>query len=1585
MNRRYRAVNETQKRIRAYKAALPGLRERVIAVALLLLLSAAMMTSATYAWITLSRAPEVSNVSTTVTANGNLEIALVKEDGSEPAESAVGDSSAALGQSVVNANLTWGNLVNLSDSSYGLNNIVLRPALLGNVGNLLSQPLKGVDYGEDGRLQQYYNEDYKFTNWTTKADGTGYFEFSETSKYGVRAISTVEYTYVNNTYYQFTQLMNQAVGIRQSVENAYSGEGGITENEEYINALAAMIGTYMTDNLNDSNTDVSAYIKPLYKMMRDIYELMVGSEDLEYCFEDAMAALANTQVYMKYRDDYILHTYTGETLLQASASELQANGVDLDCLAEYKDLKSAIYQVLYGSDSTKDDCIYDYYVKAYPYINEQTGEPDEDRRDTSVAIYMDDLIPYVNKMVKINTCELLLTNGESYKIGSIGKSVAMDLIMGNKLDKCNARINDGLLVDFEKITGCNMCAEKVTVSATYIMTVKITAETITTAAPAVSIYEEDVENIRNEAASDKGDYTAVAQDTYGMALDFWVRTNAPSSYLVLEGNVLTETTTVRDTGVDSAGNTVDLYTATISTKITDEEGNEETVSESVAVYKVEDADGNVTWYQANNHSLLCNYDENGNLLEGQTIPTPIERYKEVSNVIGYEGENRIWQDNALMDTSSTTQGNGSCYVFYAEDPTQQTNSLRLLSNLRVAFIDSNEDSRTYGKLVAIGKLDVDNRYEENGKVTVPLVLFNDGSSYLTKTESGLAIMALDRGKATRLTAVIYLDGREITNSDVLAASDIQGQLNIQFGSTAVMQAISNEELELATRSVTAVVKKTTDASYPDSNNGPKLDETGAITSAPDVKFSFDDASETNPMTVNVRVKVNGEAPAEVEAFFMRKVSTTQGSREGTFTLVKTSEEGVYEGQYTFTAPGEYVLRTVQLDGVDYDLPADDYPRVSIEGFGITSVNLFYGGNQVTDQVTTIMTDKRNISTELTLQFASSAKLPSNVKLLFVREDGTEVTANMTAGTNEWKGTATFSSSGLYTLKYIVLDGEYTELDTKYQKQLDISMGMTVKVIDGGDYRNTTYKGEPFTVPMYVEIYDDNGNEIKYLQGVKLYYSASGSNIEGSDPDVTWNTAQDCYVGNVLIPGPGVYTFHSVLVAGNPLTTTVNIPPTFTCMSPNPPTYLDNGPMVGMDYLLSTGTNSYSVGVRLEDAQGATVYAQIRNNDSLTDKIEEIEGKRMVDDQTGITTFTFELPKQTGTNYQSGDWTITGLKLYNVYDKDGYFHAQGDGEDNPLIMDLTQCMDDLNVKIVNVKLQIDGENEDLTGSFLETKTTTKPIEIQITDQNGDTLKLDVSDITLNYVLEANSYATYGGYTADHLTDQSGDGENDTYTLTSNDHEHYTLDHVTLVYAGKYVPNAMSFTVGGQSYSYSRNDLSQIGMPEYTLTTTKPTAKITAHTPTGTYATKITWTTSWTTPKFTAGTDQTSSHSDYSATLYAKAAADNSGLSKHGTFTQPTLTITVAGMGYADKATLTLPAGSASEIVYEYSADGSVEKTLGSIATIKTWAWGLHYLQGYTGHGSVNIETMTLTKDGITYTVTLDNPLVITNPSSVNKTS
>jgi hypothetical protein len=180
-------MSDTQKRIAEYKQLLPGLKERIVAVALLLVISLTMVTTTTFAWMVLSFSPEVTGVTTTVAANGNLEIALAKPDGSLPGESAIGDSFATEGQSLANANLTWGNLINLNDPAYGLDNLVLRPAQL-NPALLLTSPLYGAEYGEDGRIIQL-NSNFAYTTWNPPTDDKpGYFGVS--SDRGVRAISS---------------------------------------------------------------------------------------------------------------------------------------------------------------------------------------------------------------------------------------------------------------------------------------------------------------------------------------------------------------------------------------------------------------------------------------------------------------------------------------------------------------------------------------------------------------------------------------------------------------------------------------------------------------------------------------------------------------------------------------------------------------------------------------------------------------------------------------------------------------------------------------------------------------------------------------------------------------------------------------------------------------------------------------------------------------------------------------------------------------------------------------------------------------------------------------------------------------------------------------------------------------------------------------------------------------------------------------------------------------------------------------------------------------------------------------------------
>ena len=178
-------MTDTQAKIKEYQARLPHMKEKLAMVAMLFIMSTVMLTSATFAWIVLSRNPEVTGMTTTITGNGNLEIALVAADGSEPKASEVGDSNLE----VVERNITWGNLVNLSDAAYGLENLILRPAQL-NKTALLSSPLYGADYGTDGRIIRL-TSNFGFTKWIPpEGNVPGYFGLS--SEPGIRAIASTK-------------------------------------------------------------------------------------------------------------------------------------------------------------------------------------------------------------------------------------------------------------------------------------------------------------------------------------------------------------------------------------------------------------------------------------------------------------------------------------------------------------------------------------------------------------------------------------------------------------------------------------------------------------------------------------------------------------------------------------------------------------------------------------------------------------------------------------------------------------------------------------------------------------------------------------------------------------------------------------------------------------------------------------------------------------------------------------------------------------------------------------------------------------------------------------------------------------------------------------------------------------------------------------------------------------------------------------------------------------------------------------------------------------------------------------------------
>ena len=445
---------------------------------------------------------------------------------------------------------------------------------------------------------------------------------------------------------------------------------------------------------------------------------------------------------------------------------------------------------------------------------------------------------------------------------------------------------------------------------------------------------------------------------------------------------------------------------------------------------------------------------------------------------------------------------------------------------------------------------------------------------------------------------------------------------------------------------------------------------------------------------------------------------------------------------------------------------------------------------------------------------------------------------------------------------------------------------------------------------------------------------------------------------------------------------------------------------------------YNYVVTAGDGTDAAPAAFTRNGDTYTAQITDstyqviaegawvtgtIGGEYTTSDGTAVNNWNFRVPTDAN-GYQDGNWQLTQLKLWDVYGKDGNAYT----EEEPLLLDVPA---DNATKVVSriVPSFAEGQSRNfgkdaggtVTAVFMDSHTISG-LYVDIKDVQGEALvdpegNLLVSDVTLIFTYVNGSSSANGGYTSDGLTNAT-DGAIITVPLTndgSNTRFVQTTD-ASILYAGNYT-TTFSFKVSGTTYTYTGSkdtDTTKAlpaNAPVFSVWSKAPTLTITGITPSGSNATKITYTTkslSWgrgTEPTFTAGMSMTSSYSNYAATLYAVATADNS-TQRHGGFTRPTLTVTVAGAADGYKASFTLPAGSADAVVFSRTGNGTIKQTLGKVSQIKSWTSNFiltHTLSAYYGHGEQTISTMTLTKDGVTYTVTLTNPLKINNPSSVNQ--
>lgn len=338
-------------------------KRKVFMVCMMLVCSGIMAVAATYAWFILSTAPEVSGISATVGANGSLEIALLNnETGVDTSliRADVGDSITVVG--AVQGNVTWGNLVDVSDTSYGLNTVVMYPAVLNATGNLLNTGamLSIPHNGVDGRITSVSSN-------TAPAVYNGSAFTTVGANYGVRAIGSVGSGTNREANLSSAKSSFQASqsSARAAAQNAVSNYGATLVSA----AVGGSSATYTYDQLTALQgmamglRNALNYIMTAYKqaiIATAAANSSISDSDFEVVRAGITAASGNA-----------LSSYAAQYPAGVSAADLNALAGAINNADVAVDVANNLLYTNYGTDEQEPvsaDTVYSY-SQVSPIIN----------------------------------------------------------------------------------------------------------------------------------------------------------------------------------------------------------------------------------------------------------------------------------------------------------------------------------------------------------------------------------------------------------------------------------------------------------------------------------------------------------------------------------------------------------------------------------------------------------------------------------------------------------------------------------------------------------------------------------------------------------------------------------------------------------------------------------------------------------------------------------------------------------------------------------------------------------------------------------------------------------------------------------------------------------------------------------------------------------------------------------------------------------------------------------------------------------------------------------------------------------------
>ena len=514
-----------------------SIRSKLIAAVAMLLVASFMVVSSTYAWFTLSTAPEVTGITTQVGANGNLEIALY--GGTLP----INGMGNALNTN--EANRTWGNIISLVDKDgkdmYGLSNIVLKPALLALGDGLTvdtTTPLVTPTYGADGRVKSLSKNGF-YGAW----NGTGFVRASGTNQgYGVRALGTASSMTAQQLLYA-----NASSSLKTNLDAAYNaanlslsanGSGLVTLILKGVSGRDSYC--YIADDpstTTDQDGNPIVETNELVALGNMISTLGQVPANLELAIKNFMlVAISNKQESIPDNDFNALVSTFNNTWgttdgifaqLKAGNSSITVEGKTIDVPSEIQTVIAA-----YNAINTKvaaASAAYDAIMKlpnatepAYKVQYGTTVEPILNNLMDVTKMTVNDR-PY-SELIQLTDVEKI-----NWAVGIVTETIQIGMLEGSgvyaSIASLTKNIDAGFKAQNVMVTRggvdygpFNLSVRMYTTVATGNITNLSLAATVAFKEPAAK-----------DAAAD-----AVISDTYGYVLDFAFRTNASGSSLLLQ-------------------------------------------------------------------------------------------------------------------------------------------------------------------------------------------------------------------------------------------------------------------------------------------------------------------------------------------------------------------------------------------------------------------------------------------------------------------------------------------------------------------------------------------------------------------------------------------------------------------------------------------------------------------------------------------------------------------------------------------------------------------------------------------------------------------------------------------------------------------------------------------------------------------------------------------------------------------------------------------------------------------------------------------------------------------------------------------